>query len=414
MRTRRPSTSWPATLAIHRDFERLGRRQLGKDSREAGREQRLARAGRSAHQQIVPARRGDLERALGRLLPLHLGEVRTPAGRIGLTRLRRRQRSAAAQMVEERDEVGCGDHLDRPRPGGLRPLPRRADQAELGGRGMEGGEQHPRRRRDPAIETEFADDDKAGDRLLVDHTHRAEQAERDRQIVMRALLGQIGGREVDRDPFGRERKADRGEGGAHPLAALRHRLVREADDDEGGKPAGDLHLDLDRTRLEAEKGDRGDVRDHLCTPGPSISDGFRTDVEHFRQFDGSPDRHQIGPNGPDWTYMSMRERVSGLTRVPLVRQILVVTGCLLMAVSPLVGAVPGPGGVFVFAAGLSLSLKYSGLAKRLYVRFKKRYPNKGRWADWGLRRASARRREEMLNAQQRREAQAALSATADD
>jgi len=56
----------------------------------------------------------------------------------------------------------------------------------------------------------------------------------------------------------------------------------------------------------------------------------------------------------------------------------------------------GPGGVFVFAAGLSLALKYSGLAKRLYVRFKKRHPNKGRWADWGMRRASARRREEML------------------
>jgi len=55
--------------------------------------------------------------------------------------------------------------------------------------------------------------------------------------------------------------------------------------------------------------------------------------------------------------------------------------------------VPGPGGIFVFAAGLSLALKYSEWAKRLYVRFKKRYPNKGRWADWGLRRESAKRRE---------------------
>ena len=96
----------------------------------------------------------------------------------------------------------------------------------------------------------------------------------------------------------------------------------------------------------------------------------------------------------------MRERLSGLTAVPLVRQILVVAGCLLMAVSPLVGAIPGPGGVFVFAAGLSLALKYSGLAKRLYVRFKRRHPNKGRWADWGMRRASARRREELEKARQ--------------
>ena len=96
----------------------------------------------------------------------------------------------------------------------------------------------------------------------------------------------------------------------------------------------------------------------------------------------------------------MRHSLRGLTRMPLVRQGLVVVGCLLMAVSPLVGAIPGPGGVFVFAAGLSLALKYSGLAKRLYVRFKKRHPNKGRWADWGLRRTSARRREEMLKARQ--------------
>jgi len=96
--------------------------------------------------------------------------------------------------------------------------------------------------------------------------------------------------------------------------------------------------------------------------------------------------------------MAFRERLRGVTRVPLVRQVLVVAGVLLMAVSPLVGAIPGPGGVVVFAAGLSLALKYSGLAKRMYVRFKKRHPNKGRWADWGLRRPSAKRREEIAKA----------------
>ena len=105
--------------------------------------------------------------------------------------------------------------------------------------------------------------------------------------------------------------------------------------------------------------------------------------------------------------MTVRERLAALTQLTLVRQILVVTGCLLMAVSPLVGAIPGPGGVFVFAAGLSLALKYSGLAKRLYVRFKKRHPNKGRWADWGMRRASARRREEMIKAREKAEQAAA-------
>lgn len=78
----------------------------------------------------------------------------------------------------------------------------------------------------------------------------------------------------------------------------------------------------------------------------------------------------------------------------LVRQGLVVLGFVLIALTPIVGPIPGPGGIIVFGAGLSLVLKYSGWAKRIYVRFKRRHPNKGRWTDWSLRRASARRRED--------------------
>lgn len=94
------------------------------------------------------------------------------------------------------------------------------------------------------------------------------------------------------------------------------------------------------------------------------------------------------------------------TQIPLVRQCLVGLGFLLIVLSAFVGPIPGPGGIVVFAAGLSLVLKYSGWAKRLYVRFKRRHPGKGRWADWGLRRASARRREEI---QKRSEADVPVS-----
>jgi hypothetical protein len=81
----------------------------------------------------------------------------------------------------------------------------------------------------------------------------------------------------------------------------------------------------------------------------------------------------------------------------LLRQCLFVIGILLIVVvTPLVGPIPGPGGVFTFGAGLALVLQNSEWAKRLYVRFKRRHPNKGRWADWGMRRTSARRREERL------------------
>ena len=97
----------------------------------------------------------------------------------------------------------------------------------------------------------------------------------------------------------------------------------------------------------------------------------------------------------------------------LLRQGLMVLGFLLIIVSPLVGAIPGPGGVFVFAAGLALILQNSEWAKRLYVRFKRRHPNKGRWADWGLRRLSARRREARLKRAAAEQAEAGSASVSD-
>ena len=81
-----------------------------------------------------------------------------------------------------------------------------------------------------------------------------------------------------------------------------------------------------------------------------------------------------------------------LGRNETVRTSLFLLGCVLILAAPLVGFLPGPGGVIVAAAGLSLALKNSAWAKRRYVHFKKRWPKWGHWFDWGLRRASARRR----------------------
>jgi len=85
--------------------------------------------------------------------------------------------------------------------------------------------------------------------------------------------------------------------------------------------------------------------------------------------------------------------------IPAARTALFVIGLFIMAASPAVGVLPGPGGIIVFAAGLTLVLKYSGWAKRMYARFKRSNPKKGAWADWGLRRRSARRREELRKAE---------------
>lgn len=79
---------------------------------------------------------------------------------------------------------------------------------------------------------------------------------------------------------------------------------------------------------------------------------------------------------------------------------MLVLGVILLAVSPIVGAIPGPGGVLVAALGLALILKSSRWAKRHYVRFKRSRPKAGRWTDWALQRQSAKRKEKRRKVQQ--------------
>ncbi|WP_116091996.1 hypothetical protein [Sphingomonas crusticola] len=68
------------------------------------------------------------------------------------------------------------------------------------------------------------------------------------------------------------------------------------------------------------------------------------------------------------------------------RVALMALGWLLIAVSPLVGVIPGPGGIFVFAAGAVLLIRNSGWAKRRYVMLKRRWPKIGRACDKAMRR----------------------------
>jgi hypothetical protein len=81
---------------------------------------------------------------------------------------------------------------------------------------------------------------------------------------------------------------------------------------------------------------------------------------------------------------------------PVVEWTIFVIGLLLLfVVAPLVGALPGPGGIIVAGIGLSLVLKTSLWAKKRYVRFKRWQPKAGGWTDWALRRDSAKRRREL-------------------
>ena len=59
----------------HAHFQHLGRRERRQDRGQAPRQHRLAGTGRSDHQEMMPAGRGNFERALGGLLALDVLEV---------------------------------------------------------------------------------------------------------------------------------------------------------------------------------------------------------------------------------------------------------------------------------------------------------------------------------------------------
>ena len=87
---------------------------------------------------------------------------------------------------------------------------------------------------------------------------------------------------------------------------------------------------------------------------------------------------------------------------PIVDWTIFILGVLLILLSPVVGAIPGPGGVFVLALGLAMVLRTSRWARRRYVEFKRWQPKAGRWTDWGMRRKSALRREALAKEQKAR------------
>jgi hypothetical protein len=106
--------------------------------------------------------------------------------------------------------------------------------------------------------------------------------------------------------------------------------------------------------------------------------------------------------GPATTSAAMitRDQWRKFMDSPVVEWTLFAVGVLLVIAGFAVAPIPGPGGVFLIAPGLALILKTSLWAKRRYVKFKRWQPKAGRWADWALRRRSAKRRERLAKADQ--------------
>ena len=288
-RAERPPVGQRALLDLardrrdHRDLEQLGRRERRQDRRQPRRQHRLAGAGRADHQQIVSARRRDLERALRALLALDVLQVERHARRLAHLRLRPHQHLRALEMVRELDQRAGRDDLHLgARPRGLRPAGIGTDQAFAARVRADRRRQHAGDGRDRSVEPELAQHREARNCVLRDRADRRHQAERDRQVVVAAFLRQVGRRHVHGDAPRRQREPGGDQRGAHPLARLGHRLVGQADHVEGRQTGRDLHLHVDGARLDAFERHRCNPLHHRCLAETTGSTAPPRHQEHLQ------------------------------------------------------------------------------------------------------------------------------------
>jgi hypothetical protein len=251
----------------HRHFEEFARRERRENRRKALGEHRFSRAGRAAHQEVVLAGRRDLKRALGALLAPDVAQVRLRSSRRAKRGLGTGQHLRALEVVGELDQrPGRQDLEVGRRPRRLGAARRRANQPLAGGVGGDRSRQHAGDGADRAVKRQFSDHRETVERVGGNGADRRHDGERDRQVVVAALLGHIGGGEIDGDALGGQRQAGGDQRRAHPFARFGDRLVAEADDGEGDRAAGDMHLDVDRTGLDALESHCRYARHHVRPP----------------------------------------------------------------------------------------------------------------------------------------------------
>ncbi len=219
----------------------------------------------------MPACGRHFEGAFCGFLALDVGEVQPETSGFQDLRLWPREHLRALEMIGKLNErrrrndlhVGAGPRRFRPARG-------RTHQAVAARVGAYGGWQDPGDRRDRAVQPQFTQDGKSGQAIVWNGADRGHQAERDRQVVVTALLGQVGRCQIDGDTPCRQRQARSRQSRADTLAGLGDRLVGQSDDGESRQTSRDLDLDIDGPYLDAFERDRGYPLDHR-SPHPAIT-----------------------------------------------------------------------------------------------------------------------------------------------
>ena len=246
----------------HGNLQRFARVQRRQQRRQPLRQHGLAGTGRPDHQQVVAAGSGDLQRALGRFLALHVAQVGRGSCRLRHPRHRRRQHAGALHVIDQRDQRRRRQYVHAAREGRFRSVGGGTDQSTIAFRCRQRRGQHAGHRRHRRIQRQLPQRHIVRHLAGRDHPHRRQQPQRNGQIVMRAFLGQIGRRQIDGDALERQRQADGGQRRAYPLPAFRHRLVGQPHNGDHAIAAfADMDLHVHFAGLNALEGHGVDVCD---------------------------------------------------------------------------------------------------------------------------------------------------------
>ncbi len=220
----------------HVHLQRLGGVQRRQKTGHPRREHRLAGTGRPRHQQVMAARRRNLQRPFCGLLPLDILQLQEKLFVDNLSMFWWCQNLISLEMIDQGKQAGRRQHLQIARPSRFGARCRRADNVFVFSHRGDSGRQDPAYRIAAAIQRQFPQHIIFLQLIRWQDVHGCQDTQRNRKIIMRAFLRQIRRGEVDGNTFGRQADAKGGERRAHPLLTLRDGFIRKADNGERREP----------------------------------------------------------------------------------------------------------------------------------------------------------------------------------
>ena len=134
--------------------------------------------------------------------------------------------------------------------------------------------QHPPHRTNLPGQGQFPDKGRVVQRL-AELSARFQQGEKERQVVYRALLANVGGCKVYRNPADRIGKAAVFHGRPHPVPGLPHRRAGQADHVKAGQALRKIGLHIDAKALHPEQTQTSNPRKHPAAPSfPFLSNKY--------------------------------------------------------------------------------------------------------------------------------------------